>query len=765
MECRLQEEENISEVDNRPKEENDEKKLLLASVFIKDACNGHFGIMYKTDEKSLKSYIAFNCLWVKVVLHFIIFFHLSLALFEPPAVEGLALPNWVTIIFEAICLVFYLSHILFAASFSETKLFWIDIKNITVMIVLCLITIDIVCYLGFYCNGVSVIRWSRPLRPLLLVNFLEFRQVRRALRNISRTMPDIMNVLILLFLAISLFSLMALKLFGNRNLTYRNGNAYFQNLVDSFFDLYVLVTAANNPDIMIPAYNAEKISALFFIIFITICVFIIMNIFLAVVYNNYRKNLKNEIKKSIYLKRNLLLKAYNLIKTTGNASDGVEKDAFSSLLKKIKPDRSGTYANILWQVLDPKGSNQIGKLEFMQLADLLNVEISEVKDRVTYLQMFFPKLYNSNPSRFIQSFVKAKYFRYLFDAVIVINAICIALNVTMAEWFFLSVFTLEIMLKLYTFGSREFFKKFWNVFDFVVIGTALVWSICDVVSEKSINGRSHLEFLMVLRVLRLVKIIGGIPRFRVIIRTIMHLGPSIITYGCVLMVFQYMFAIVGMELFGGLVKLDESLSEGNETFCGDLKLKDSDFWRSDYCNMNFNNILQSMVIMFELSVVNQWHVIASGYAKVTSSWARLYFMFYHIVCVVIVLNIFTAFVLEAFILEFNFSKRWQENILETKINELGLGLGSQPRQKKNIIVMDESPLVGDMDEDILDADHDSRQLYLSVPLPPGNYPDLSTDTDLRFHLSSGPKNVEDLLRRMFEDEISDHKEELENHPV
>ncbi|XP_071442110.1 uncharacterized protein [Hetaerina americana] len=139
-------------------------------------------------------------------------------------------------------------------------------------------------------------------------------------------------------------------------------------------------------------------------------------------------------------------------------------------------------------------------------------------------------------------------------------------------------------------------------------------------------------------------------------------------------------------------------------------------------------------------------------------------MLYHIICVIIVLNIFTAFVLEAFILEFNFSKRWQENILETKINELGLGLGSKPRQKLNAVI-DRAPLVEDVDEDTMDADHDDRQLGPSTHYSVGNYPDLSGDTDLRFHLSSGPKNVEDLLRRMFEDEFDDCKEQPQNHPA
>lgn len=54
-------------------------------------------------------------------------------------------------------------------------------------------------------------------------------------------------------------------------------------------------------------------------------------------------------------------------------------------------------------------------------------------------------------------------FRYFFDFMIFVNAWFIGFDLDEADWFFLGTFMLEIVLKLYTFGPREFFRVFWNV--------------------------------------------------------------------------------------------------------------------------------------------------------------------------------------------------------------------------------------------------------------------------------------------------------------
>ena len=58
---------------------------------------------------------------------------------------------------------------------------------------------------------------------------------------------------------------------------------------------------------------------------------------------------------------------------------------------------------------------------------------------------------------------RCRYFVYFFDLVIFANAIFIALESDDAEVTFLALFNLEIFLKLYTYGFKKFFSRYWNM--------------------------------------------------------------------------------------------------------------------------------------------------------------------------------------------------------------------------------------------------------------------------------------------------------------
>ena len=68
-----------------------------------------------------------------------------------------------------------------------------------------------------------------------------------------------------------------------------------------------------------------------------------------------------------------------------------------------------------------------------------------------------------------------------------------------------------------------------------------------------------------------------------------------------------------MELFEGHIHSYESDTLQNLTqmqyLCHNVKLNGSEFVRLRYCEKNFNDVLKSYVILFDLMVVNQWHGI------------------------------------------------------------------------------------------------------------------------------------------------------------
>ena len=105
------------------------------------------------------------------------------------------------------------------------------------------------------------------------------------------------------------------------------------------------------------------------------------------------------------------------------------------------------------------------------------------------------------------------------------------------------------------------------------------------------------------------------------------------------------------------------------------------------------------------------------------------------ICVLLILNIFTAFVIEAFLLEYTYSKGSLETALQTKINEMGLAYGSRPIKKKPNKAEEQhaESILDDQDEfDDIDADHDNLQFVRSqLAEIVANYTNYSKETPIR----------------------------------
>ncbi|XP_005945747.1 two pore segment channel 3 [Haplochromis burtoni] len=679
-----------SDTGNTAKSEED---FNLAAIYVSDAQYNR-NVYFDTSPQAVRLYMLYNHWALKVLLYFFMLVNLSLAIFEDPAVYPL--PIWATMLVEILCLLIFTIRVIHYAKVILRDKFWKDPKNICIIVILTLTLVDMIIYGALKAANYYGVRWSRVLRPLLLVNVTEGRQLRRAFRSIRNALPQIFYVFLLFMFSILIFALMALKLLGKRGLTNINGTPYFTSYLEIMFDLYVLVTTANSPDVMMPAYNSNFFFAVFFIVYILINTYIFMSVFLAVVYNNYKKYLKEEVRQLVRAKRHKMVRAFGVLQEQREEGGEpvVTQASWNQLVRLVQPNLSNAHRELLWSVSDDKNQGAIGKVAFVQLADLLNIEIITIKSRPHPLQSLCPSLYQSAPSKLLCQLVQHRAFVMVYDLIILVNAVFIGLDeenpmIANSEWVFLALYILEILLKLYVFEPRVFFSKhsFWNWFDTIIVISALVATIVNSVMKSSshFSSRQILDIVFILRVLRLIRVVDSIKRFRTIINTLIRIGPAILTFGQLIIVVYYIFAMVGMELFKGKVTFyEQSSTDPAKAYCGNPLLNGTDFAKLNYCKNNFNDVVSSFILLVELTVVNQWHVLSSGFATVTHISARIFFVLFHVIVVIVILNIFVAFVLEAFFVEYSVDKSDLQTSLERKIEELELAV-AQEMMEDNLV--------------------------------------------------------------------------------
>ena len=83
-----------------------------------------------------------------------------------------------------------------------------------------------------------------------------------------------------------------------------------------------------------------------------------------------------------------------------------------------------------------------------------------------------------------------------------------------------------------------------NRFDIIVVFASLVGTIYENASPST--QTEGFELILILRSLRLIKLIGGFKRFRLIINTIGTIIPSLIIYLMLVAAIFYIFPLVGL---------------------------------------------------------------------------------------------------------------------------------------------------------------------------------------------------------------------------
>ncbi|WP_372802767.1 ion transporter [Paracoccus seriniphilus] len=101
----------------------------------------------------------------------------------------------------------------------------------------------------------------------------------------------------------------------------------------------------------------------------------------------------------------------------------------------------------------------------------------------------------------------------------------------------LSIFVIELAAKLFARGPR-FFRDGWNVFDFVIVGIALM------------PATQGLSVLRALRILRLLRIVSVTPRLRRVVEGFLDALPGMASVFLLMGIIFYIAAVIATKMFG-----------------------------------------------------------------------------------------------------------------------------------------------------------------------------------------------------------------------
>jgi voltage-gated sodium channel len=208
-------------------------------------------------------------------------------------------------------------------------------------------------------------------------------------------------------------------------------------------------------------------------------------------------------------------------------------------------------------------------------------------------------------------------FEFFIAAVIAVNAVFLAVltmpNITsqtrevamFIDAVAMGIYIAELIVRILSYGAKpwEFFRRGWNVFDFVVVGLAPFAAGQTVV-------------LRLLRLLRLLRIFRFLPEVRILFASIVKSIPPLLSMSVLIGLLLFLYGMAGTYFFGAFLP---------------------DAW---------GHIGQSLKSLFILLTLENFPVYLED-AMLISPFALPYFLSYVFFIVFTILNVLIGIVLNA----------------------------------------------------------------------------------------------------------------------
>lgn len=183
-----------------------------------------------------------------------------------------------------------------------------------------------------------------------------------------------------------------------------------------------------------------------------------------------------------------------------------------------------------------------------------------------------------------------------------------------------NIFAAEMVIKQIGHGLGSYFADKFNCFDCFIVVTSLL--------EKMMDGGgsfSVLRTLRLLRILRSLKMMSGLDTLKKMIATTAGSMSAIANFAVLLLLLLYIFALVGMQMFGGKLEIE-----------------------GETARPHFDNLIWSFTSVFLVMTRENWQALLYDTMYATGPAAVLYYYALIISTSYILLALFVGTLLENF---------------------------------------------------------------------------------------------------------------------
>ncbi|XP_035378002.1 voltage-dependent L-type calcium channel subunit alpha-1C isoform X4 [Electrophorus electricus] len=521
-------------------------------------------------------------------------------------------------------------------------------------------------------NVVKILRVLRVLRPLRAIN--RAKGLKHVVQCVFVAIRTIGNIVIVTTLLQFMFACIGVQLFKGKfsyctdsskqteaeckgtYILYKDGNVgkperalriwensdfNFDDVLQGMMALFAVSTFEGWPGLLYkaidshaedvgPIYNYRVVISIFFIIYIIIIAFFMMNIFVGFVIVTFQEQGEQE---------------YKNCELDKNQRQCVEYALKARPLRRYIPKNPYQYK--VWYVVN---STYFEYLMFTLI--LLNTiclamqhhgQSTSFNNAMNILNMLFTGLFTVEMILKLIAFKPRGYFSdpwNVFDFLIVIGSI---IDVILSE-------------------INHYFVDAWNTFDaLIVVGSVVDIAITEVnpadpssSTPSSVvrpmgqqntedNARISITFFRLFRVMRLVKLLSRGEGIRTLLWTFIKSFQALPYVALLIVMLFFIYAVIGMQVFGKIALRDNSQINRNN---------------------NFQTFPQAVLLLFRCATGEAWQEImlacsphhpcekGSDESPTTedcgSYFAIIYFVSFYMLCAFLIINLFVAVIMDNF---------------------------------------------------------------------------------------------------------------------